>query len=87
MLSATLDTYSTLVAIHGEGVDIASMGFSTALCDYCEQMDSITTTAAMYEANRAEYMVKEKAKEKAQRLEEETNPSGRLVGLVRATTV
>ena len=79
MLSAPLNTYSTLVAIHGEGVDIASMGFSTALCDYCEQMDSITTTAAMYEANRAEYMVKEKAKEKAQRLEEETNPSGRLV--------
>ena len=45
----------------------------------------IMTTAAMYEANRAEYMVKEKAKEKAQRLEEETNPSGRLVRLVRAT--
>jgi hypothetical protein len=75
VLSATLATYSTLVAIHGEGVDIPSMGFSAALC---EQMDGITTTTAMYEANRvqaahalnklsAEYMVKEKAKEKAQK--------------------
>jgi hypothetical protein len=75
VLSATLNTFSSLTERSDEGIDLASMGFSKALCN---EMDSIKTTTTMYKISRtqaahalnklsAEYMVKEKAKQKAQK--------------------